>query len=651
MNDAAGARAPGPPKRWFWLLPLLAIAAWWPIDPYWQSDDYLALHYARDGANVLHDFAGPQYGATDVWLFYRPLITASFWLDGLVGGLLGGSVPVSMYSNVLAHGVSTLLLALVWRRWLADGRAFAAALLWALLPSHLAALAWGVGRVDSHTAVWLLAATWAWLRCDERALRGEPRRPLAVALCTAAAMASKELAFVLPPLLTLLAFVRRTDAPRLARVRQAFAATAAPWLVFALYLPLRWIVLGRFGGYAAADYWTATTLPGLGHVLADLLVPLRWSGPLPANVPLSPQLLYVAATLPPLAGLLLGVLRAPKLAAVAAAVFLLLLAPVVMFLAGADNPHNLRYYYVGSAALCGLLVAGGRWLLLPLLLALATPFVLVRSAQHDADTTSRTMHRALLREVADGAPSPLFVAGLPHANALGTTVMLHFGIDRLLAPPFGDDRARLFALRPLAEIPEVFRLHAPTEPPFALPLGSTWFFADPTALGRAPAAPPLPDLPITGDRDGVFDLSSPVLHALVPADSTAPQLRFPGVVPPFLRLTLFTANGYLTTICSDHGAPGASDGTFDVRTWVRASPGSFLGGRIARAEVYVGDALVIPTTIDRVPEFPVLLEAGTLEGDPRSGPITFVPTHRSRRLLTFRFDRGYPAWVRRAQGR
>ncbi len=85
---------------------------------------------------------------------------------------------------------------------------------------------------------------------------------------------------------------------------------------------------------------------------------------------------------------------------------------------------------------------------------------------------------------------------------------------------------------------------------------------------------------------------------------------------------------------------GATDEATDV-----------LGGRIARAEVYVGDALVIPTTIDRVPEFPVLLEAGTLEGDPRSGPITFVPTHRSRRLLTFRFDRDYPAWVRRAQGR
>ena len=75
-----------PPPRWLLLLPVLAVAAWWPIAPYWQSDDFLALHYARDFGNVVADFVGPQYGATDVWLFYRPLITLSFWFDQLVGG-------------------------------------------------------------------------------------------------------------------------------------------------------------------------------------------------------------------------------------------------------------------------------------------------------------------------------------------------------------------------------------------------------------------------------------------------------------------------------------------------------------------------------------------------------------------------------------
>ena len=55
--------------------------------------------------------------------------------------------------------------------------------------------------------------------------------------------------------------------------------------------------------------------------------------------------------------------------------------------------------------------------------------------------------------------------------------------------------------------------------------------------------------------------------------------------------------------------------------------------------------LVVPTTIDLVPEFHVLLEAGSLDGP------AFIPTHRARRLLKFRFDRSYPAWVRLVQGR
>ena len=56
----------------------------------------------------------------------------------------------------------------------------------------------------------------------------------------------------------------------------------------------------------------------------------------------------------------------------------------------------------------------------------------------------------------------------------------------------------------------------------------------------------------------------------------------------------------------------------------------------------------MPTSIDRVPEFPVLLEAGsyTVTGH----EVVFQPTHRSRRLLTFVFDRDYPKWVRAMQG-
>jgi hypothetical protein len=56
----------------------------------------------------------------------------------------------------------------------------------------------------------------------------------------------------------------------------------------------------------------------------------------------------------------------------------------------------------------------------------------------------------------------------------------------------------------------------------------------------------------------------------------------------------------------------------------------------------------VPTTIDRVPVFPVLLEAGDYRL--ADGTAVFTPTHRCRRLLRFRFDRDYPHWRRTLQG-
>ena len=111
-----------------------------------------------------------------------------------------------------------------------------------------------------------------------------------------------------------------------------------------------------------------------------------------------------------------------------------------------------------------------------------------------------------------------------------------------------------------------------------------------------------------------------------------------------MRLTIVTANGYLATVFVNHAPPDAADGEIDVRSWF-ADITTLRAGRIARSDTFIGDALVVPTTIDLSPAFPVLLEGGTLRG------LDFVPTHRARRLLTFRFDRGYPGWVRRAQGK
>lgn len=620
--------------RWLLLLPILAIALWWPLDPYWQSDDFLALHYARDLDNVLRDFVGPQYGAADIWLFYRPLITLSFWLDQLVAG---ADPFVSHLSNVLAHGASALLVALIWRRFLPDGRAFLAGLLWAVIPGHAGSISWAVGRVDSHTTVWCLLAVWLFLRQCERARggAGEPARAWPAALATLLALMSKESAFVLPALATVLAFCVRGGT---AGQRVAFAArqSAPLWLLFCACLGFRWLALGGFGGYLGASYDPVTMLSGLLVYVRNLVLPLWWAaGEIGWHW-------LAAAAIPLLPGAIRACIR-PLESLAAAALFCVAAAPLAAFLAGADNVHNLRYLYLPSVVIAGLLAAPGWLTALLVLAAWALPFVEVRQDHRQADRESAALHRAIQREADDGAPSPMFVAGLPHVNASGTAVQLHFGVDRMLQPPFGAGRTELFALRPLVPGPGVFRPW-PAGEPFALPRGSTWQFADSSAFGRARPPPPLPELKIAGDEHGVVDLGSDRLLALA-ENRLEIGLTTHNGKPGFFRLTVFTANGYLCCGFADHGPPGADHGTIDVRKMLAQGPGLQQALYGLSPAYNLAEGIQVPTIIDLEPEFPALLEQGTREG------VIFHPTHRARRLLKFRFDRSYPAWVRLVQGR
>lgn len=623
--------------RWHWLLPALVAAAWWPDAPYWQSDDFLAVHYASDGSRALADFAGPQYGAADVWSFWRPLVTASFWLDQQLGGPFP---PLSHISNVLAHAVSALLVAAIWRRFLTPAAAFFGALLWALLPTHQGSICWAVGRVDSHTTVWCLLAVLLALRSVERGERHDWR----LLAATAAALLSKESALVLPALATLAAAARLPAGSGFVR---ALSHTRGAWIAWLVYLPLRLWVLGRMGGYDAAALAPADALRGMASALAQLGAPLRWIG-VPADLPGQPTLWLTAAALPAALGVLTAIARRPRLALAAALAYLVAVAPVAGFLAAADNPQTLRLQYLPSVALVGLVAAAGPWFAGAGIVALAWPFVAMRAEQAAADRQSAQMHQALLREADDGARDPMFVTGLPHTNARGSIVQLHYGVDRMLLPPFAARPHRLYALRPLATSDSAFRLELDDGVPRALPDGSTWHFDTPAALALVPPRVDLPDLAVAGLVDGGVDLTGPALDALLPAGASGPRLRTPQVRTSHYRLTVFTAGGYLATLFGNHATADAADGVVDFRAWLAGDGAA--GHEAARygfgGAEYVGEALVVPTTMDLTPSFPVLLEAGSVDGNG-----TFRATHRARRLFELRCDRSYPGWVRRAQGR
>ncbi len=631
------------PKR-FWLLPILALVLWWPLEPYWQSDDYLALHYAQDLSRALADFAGPQYGSTDVWLFFRPLITLSFWFDQQ----LAGTDPFwSHCSNVLAHAVSTLLAALLLRRFLPDRSAFAAALLWSALPSHVGALGWAVGRVDSHTTVWCLGALLAVARHCERQRAGQPAPRWPALLLLLAALCSKELAFVVPPLASLLAMALASQPDQAlsfaTRLRFATAQTFCLWLLFGGYLLWRWYALSRLGGYLAGSLDPVATARGFVAQLTDLLWPSRW-----ASTPHSRGAGWLLGV--PVGLALLGALTRPRLLLGAGLALLVAAAPMVGFFADAGNVHNLRYFYLPSLALVAALAARGWRLPAAAFVTMLLPLLEVRSAQRAADQESARLHEQLQATAAAAPAGPLFVAGLPHQHAgPGRTVQLHFGVDRLLQTPFVPEAATrsLYALRPLAELPGVLRLF-PDDAPFALPNGTTWRFAPrDQAFVAAPAPLALPELHVTGDDDGVVDFAADRLLRLATEPGFGFGLQTAPGRPMGHRLTLFTANGYLCCLCFDHGPADAPHGTIDALQLLAGNPATPLEparyGLLGPA--YLGEALDVPTTLDLAPEFPVLIEAGRLENG------AFVPSARARRFVSFRFDRGYPAWKRLVQGK
>ncbi|MDP9036739.1 MAG: tetratricopeptide repeat protein [Myxococcota bacterium] len=125
--------------------------------------------------------------------YYRPLVTASYVLDAQ----WGGSTPLVYHlTNVFLHGVASALFFTLLRRFqLAPGISFGAALLFAVHPALVPAVAWIPGRNDSLLAVFVLAAWLLFLRQRSRPswtnLGGHW-------LCFALALLTKESAVLLP---------------------------------------------------------------------------------------------------------------------------------------------------------------------------------------------------------------------------------------------------------------------------------------------------------------------------------------------------------------------------------------------------------------------------------------------------------------------
>ena len=108
----------------------------------------------------------------------------------------------------------------------------------------------------------------------------------------------------------------------------------------------------------------------------------------------------------------------------------------------------------------------------------------------------------------------------------------------------------------------------------------------------------------------------------------------PSLPPLWVRITLFTAGGYLTCVLPNELPEGQPGGRVGVRRWLEAetTPRAFV----------VGD-LRIPTALDLETTFPVLIEAG--EQVVAAGRTSFAATAVGRELVSVRFDRDYAAFM------
>jgi len=231
------------------------------------SDDYVLLGVLRRAGGIDWVFERNDIGeAGEGGHFYRPLWL--LWNRGIYE--LAGAHPAPFHAaNLLLYAALTLEVWFLARRLVGEGRAWLAAVAFAVYPRHGESVAWVSGSTDLTAVVFGLGA----LLCLTSSLR-LPARLLSVAALTAAAALSKEIAYVLPALAAWV--VLATPAEQRARLdrRGAWLSVAVTVLVVAVVAVVRTNVVGGLGGYPDHPWTPVRAIAVFGtYVLASVTPP------------------------------------------------------------------------------------------------------------------------------------------------------------------------------------------------------------------------------------------------------------------------------------------------------------------------------------------------------------------------------------------
>lgn len=320
-------------------------------------------------------FIEPYWAESELGL-YRPLTSISFAIDWAAGG---GSPTWFHATNAAWNALACLLVFLLLAAIAGTGPALAGALVFAVHPVHVEAVANVVGRSELMAAVFGLAAVLVWIRAPADAAPTLRRAGLA-ALLLGLALCSKEGAIAVPALVVLADAARGVLTPATARawLRTRSAPFSLLLVTVAAFVAVRTAVLGELGPDRVDPLLDVAHTPG-ARILTALQV---W--PVIVRLLLFPRELladYGPHVLDPVVGLqadaLLGALillllvaggvaawwRGAGLAALALLVLPLLMLPVSNLIIPIGVLLAERTLYLPSLAVPAAVALAVRWVL------------------------------------------------------------------------------------------------------------------------------------------------------------------------------------------------------------------------------------------------------------------------------------------------
>ena len=180
---------------------------------------------------------------------YRPLVLSSFALEWS----LWQDAPLGYHVlNVVAHAVVSLLVLLLLGTLVTTGPALAGALLFAVHPVHVEAVANVMGRSELYAAIGYLGACLLHLRPVGDGAWARGGRLLGVLALYTVALGSKEIAVTLPATLIALDLYRSAEGEWRARLRREALTYAALFAALGCYVLIRWNAVGDVTGRGAA---------------------------------------------------------------------------------------------------------------------------------------------------------------------------------------------------------------------------------------------------------------------------------------------------------------------------------------------------------------------------------------------------------------